>query len=295
MKEIKIRSMIVAPKDHVIISADFSQAESWIVMALSKDPKMEKSLKYGDIHTETAANIILFPNSKCPHTEWNIETGFPFKKQPDGSLKCIYSGCVVGSDSRYTGKRLNHGTSYRMGFEKQASVINKDSDKPPYITISLNQSQYYSQNWKRYYANIPGVWWPNIEEQLRINRTITNCYGHRFIHNGNWGDELFRQATAEEPQSTVACHANGVVHPELGIEGGFLSIYKHLLGKGVERITNVSHDSIVVEVVKSIWRDIAGEIYKYLHRPIVCNGQEFTIPVDIEVGERWGELEKVKI
>lgn len=294
MKEIKIRSMIVAPKDHVLISADFSQAESWIVMALSKDPKMEKSLKYGDIHTETAANIILFPDSTCPHVHWSAGN-FPWKKQPDGSLICVHSNCIVTADARYTGKRLNHGTSYRMGFEKQASVINKDSDKPPYITISLTQSDYYNRGWKKYYANVPGVWWPNIEEQLRINRTIINCYGHRFIFNGNWGDELFRAATAEEPQSTVACHANGVVHPELGIPGGFLSIYKNCLGHGVERITNVSHDSIVCEVRKSVYHSVAGEIYKYLHRPLVCNGQEFTIPVDIEVGERWGELEKVKI
>lgn len=294
MKEIKIRSMIVAPKDHVLISADFSQAESWIVMALSKDPKMEKSLKYGDIHTETAANIILFPDSTCYHRNWTIDR-FPWKKQDDGSIHCEVCHNVVTSDARYTGKRLNHGTSYRMGFEKQASVINKDSDKPPYITISLTQSDYYNRGWKKYYANIPGVWWPNIEEQLRINRTLTNCYGHRFIFNGNWGEELFRQATAQEPQSTVACHANGVVHPELGIEGGFLSIYKHLLGHGVERITNVSHDSIVVEVHKSSVGSIYPQIYRYLHRPIVCNGQEFTIPVDIEIGERWGELEKVKI
>jgi hypothetical protein len=32
-----------------------------------------------------------------------------------------------------------------------------------------------------------------------------------------------------------------------------------------------------------------------LKRPLVIKGREFTIPVDCEMGERWGELTKVKI
>jgi len=28
---------------------------------------------------------------------------------------------------------------------------------------------------------------------------------------------------------------------------------------------------------------------------MIVNGEQFTIPVDCEVGERWGELEKVKL
>jgi hypothetical protein len=27
----------------------------------------------------------------------------------------------------------------------------------------------------------------------------------------------------------------------------------------------------------------------------VVNGEMFTIPVDLEIGERWGELEKIKL
>ena len=301
-EELKIRSMIVSPPGHVLVNCDFSQAESWIVAFKSGDPRMKQSLQYGDIHTETAANIILFPESLCQHTAWTIELGFPWKKDK-GEIRCIYCNAIVTSDARYTGKRINHGTGYRMFGEKQAEVINKDSDKPPYVTISIAQSNYYNARWKAYYSCVPGVWWPDIEERLRINRTITTCYGHRYIFNGNWGDELFRTATAFEPQSTVAQHANGSIHPELGIRGGFLEVFRQLYKreKAISRIINVSHDSILFECPTGTSTEVAARAVTLLRRPIVLEESgskkkvEFTIPVDCEIGDRWGELEKIKV
>ncbi len=108
-----------------------------------------------------------------------------------------------------------------------------------------------------------------------------------------WGDELFKEATAYVPQSTVGDHALGAVQPELGIEGGLLSVYKMFKSHPEIRVVHTAHDSIMLEVPIGTELEVGGRIYSALHRPLVVNYEELTIPVDCEVGERWGELEKV--
>lgn len=82
----KIRQAFVAPKDYVLLSADYSQIELRLAAALSKDPKMIESFKKGeDIHTRTAAEI-----NKIPLSE-------------------------VTKDIRRTAKEVNFGILYGLG------------------------------------------------------------------------------------------------------------------------------------------------------------------------------------
>ena len=54
----KIRQAFIAPRDYMLLSADYSQIELRLAAALSKDPKMTASFKQGeDIHARTAAEI----------------------------------------------------------------------------------------------------------------------------------------------------------------------------------------------------------------------------------------------
>ncbi len=273
--------MVQAPKDHLLVQFDFSQAESWIVAFLANEPNMKRALMYGDIHTETAGSAIFYSNTGCFH-DWNKET-----------KTCRVCGQSVTGEQRYAGKRVNHATGYRMKAPKLAAVINKDSDKPPYLTVTVGQAKKYSDGWHNYYNIKP--WWSEIEERLNKDRTIITCYGRKRVFYGAWGEELFREATAHEPQSTVADHANGKLHPELGIPGGFLEVHKRFVRTGKIPIINQSHDSILCIVHKNDIDGIAPEIHSLLARPIVLRGETFTIPVDCEIGERWGEFEKMKI
>jgi hypothetical protein len=139
------------------------------------------------------------------------------------------------------------------------------------------------------------MWWPAIDEQLGKNRTLVTPYGRPYKFFGQWGEELFREATATVPQSTVADHFNGMVHPELGIEGGLLQIRRQLVKPYKDRkIVNQSHDSCIVECPAQDGIELGMQMQAMIKRPLIVNGQQFTIPVDGEIGERWGEMERLK-
>lgn len=260
--KLKLRSMIVAPKGKVLIACDLSQAESWIVAFKANEPRMKHALMFGDIHRETAIGFFDKPASE------------------------------IITEERYIGKQYNHASSYRMGPERAAEVINKKSDQPPYVTVSIPQSKVFASKWHSLY-NVK-TWWAEIDEQLNKTRTLTTTYGRKREFFAAWGNELFKEATAFEPQSTVADHFNGALHPELRIPGGLLEVHRQVRCAEIP-IVHQAHDSLMVECPIGIEKEIAGKIMSLLRRPLIVNYEELTIPVDCEIGERWGEMEKVKL
>jgi len=260
-----VRSIIRAPKGKLLIACDLSQAESWIVAYLADERNMKQALMYSDIHTETAANALFH----IPMDE-------------------------VTKETRYIGKRYNHASAYRMKAERAAQVINKDSDKPPFVTVTLSQSRVFSKDWHSYY-NLKN-WWAEIDEKMNRNRTIVTSYGRKRVFYEAYGPELLKQATAHEPQSTVADHFNGALQPGNEIPGGLTEIYKKLVkpSNGEVLLLNQSHDSCMLEVPSSSARDLVLEVKSLLYRPVVVRGESVMIPVDAEMGEWWGEFEKVK-
>lgn len=277
--KLSVRSIFQAPEGKAFVSVDLSQAESWIVAYKANERNMQWSLNNSDIHTDSAAALFA-PDVYCQHV-WikGIDVW-------DCSLGC---GVQIVKTARYIGKRYNHASAYRMKPPRAAQVINKDSDKPPFVVVTLAESRLYSERWhSRYHL---GIWWREIEEQLDKDRTITTTYGRSITFFDAWGEELFRKATAFEPQSTVADHFNGMVHPQLGIEGGLRVIHKKLVKPYADRkIINQSHDSCIVECPLQDAHDLNYEMQALIKRPLVINGVEFTIPTDGEIGDRWGEL-----
>ncbi len=265
MKKYSIRSQFHAKPGHTFIQWDLKQAEFWVAAWLAGDPNMKESLLTGDPHRDTAANALYI----IPKEE-------------------------VTTSMRYMGKRSNFAFCYRMGPPRATQVINQDSDKPPFLVISLKEARIFHKRWHGYYPRVEKVWWKEIEEKAANNRTMINTYGVIHVFFEKWGQELYKQMTAWEPQSTVAYHMNGMVHPELGIEGGILQIYKQFVIPGVLKIVQQGHDSVVCEVPNEAVDDVRIPITNLLERPLVINREEFTIPVETEVGEVWGEMEEVK-
>jgi DNA polymerase I-like protein with 3'-5' exonuclease and polymerase domains len=193
---------------------------------------------------------------------------------------------------RYIGKKCNHAFNYRMGPYKAAESINKEGN----ITVSVAQTKMYHEKYHQNY--MIKRWWSEIEEKLSLDRTITTIYGRRYRFYSAWGEKLFKDATAFEPQSTVADHVFGAIQDELGIAGGIKLVYSSIV-KGHEsdiKIVETAHDSIIVECPNTIVNEIAEQVVKCMRRPMVIKGDQFTIPVDCKVGERWDEgMTKLKV
>lgn len=263
MPKYKLRSMVVAPPSKLLISCDLSQAETWVVAWLANEPNMKHFLLNSDIHVETAISF--------------------FNK--------LFAEIIV--EERYIGKQNNHANSYGMGPDRQAQVINKRSDQPPYVTVSVAQCKIYQKKWHELYPNVRR-WHDEIKYTLSSQgNTLITPYGRRRVFFAQWGSGLWKEAYAHIPQSTVSDHFHGCVQPELGIEGGLLGVYKNICNSEILLI-NDSHDSCMLEVPYDSALEIGERVRAQLKRPVVINGESVTIPVDLEIGERWGELEKVK-
>lgn len=278
--------MIRALPGHELLAFDLSQAESWVVAYLANEPNMKKALKFGDIHSQTAVALFHEDKTFCDH-KW--------KSGEKDSKVCISeAGCgvIILYDERYLGKKSNHASAYGMQPPRQAEVINAESDKPPFVTVTVAQTTKMNKAWHDYY-NIKS-WWQGIQDELSATRTLVTPYGRRRTFFAAWGNELFKEAYAYIPQSTVADHFNGAIHPQLGIAGGFRELHRRHVRKGFYQIINHAHDSVLLHIPKPVSDDLIGEIRSIIERPMVVNNEEFTIPVDGERGERYGELEKIK-
>lgn len=248
--------MIVASPGYSLISVDLSAAESWVVAHLANDSNMKRELAGGDLHSFSARVIYSIPQ-----------------------------GQPVEDGQRYMGKKMNHSCAYRTSPNMLTIAINKEGG----MTVSLPQVKRWHERWHA--AFHIKYWWIEIEDKLRATRTLTTCYGKRRRFYGIWNNDLLKEATAFEPQSTVAYHMNGAIHPELGIPGGLREIRKQITGPNPEiRMIQTAHDSVLIECPKAVELEIAERVSRLLYRPLIVNGQEFTIPVDCVIyPERWEE------
>jgi DNA polymerase I-like protein with 3'-5' exonuclease and polymerase domains len=260
----KLRSMVTAPKGKLLVACDLSQAETWVVAWLADERNMKHFLLTSDIHTETAKELFHKPSLE-----------------------------EVIVEERYMGKQNNHANSYDIRPPRMAQTINKRSDEPPYVTVTIPECRKHQENWHGLYFGIR-PWHNSIQYQLRTNNfTLVTPYGRSRQFFGNWDEQLWKKAYAHIPQSTVSDHFHGCIQPETGIKGGFLEITKSIVTDEI-RVINDSHDSCMLEVPKEVAYEVGERVRATLYRPLIINGEEVTIPVVLEIGERWGELEKVK-
>lgn len=275
-QEYAVRSQICAPKGKVLIQCDLSGAEAWVVAYLADDANMKFELANGDLHSFTACALYNIPfDSNIPMLDEN-------------GKKLRYK--AVTFEQRYSGKRTNHSSNYMQGPYGLMEAINTER----IITISFSESKRYQTVWQSIFSSIP-MWWQKTRETMFGDRTIETVYGFKRTFYGPPGDETLRTMIAFEPQSTVGDHCLGAVQKGVNEAGGLLYLDEKYKDSNEILIVNTSHDSGLIEVPLSIADEFAHEFASVMRRPLMINGEVFTIPVDVEMGERYGELEKYKL
>jgi uracil-DNA glycosylase family 4 len=242
---------LVADPGCFLYNIDLSQAENRIVAYTAPEPNMIRAFESGtDIHRQTAGLIL---NKKVEDIS-----------DEDGS-STIGGGLF---SERFWGKKSNHSLNYDLGYRAFALVCEIPDNEAKFIV-------------ERYHSVYPGVrqyhaW---IRAQLGKDRTVENCLGRKRLFTNRWGDELFKEAYAFIPQSTVADIIN---------ERGLAFVMDNPFFCGLE-ILNQVHDSLVVQISYETVPVIdharmLTHLLSSLETPITFRGQTFSIPADCHIG-----------
>lgn len=143
----------------------------------------------------------------------------------------------------------------------------------------VSRAEAFQRNW---FSRHPGIyeWHRKIERQLSKDRTIHNAFGYRIIYFDRI-ESLLGQALAWVPQSTVAetCFA-GALRVEKMCPWADLRLQVH--------------DSLLMQVHKSIFPACIPELKAALHNPVPYS-PPLIIPWKIKASAKsWGDVEELK-
>lgn len=188
----------------------------------------------------------------------------------------IYSKAVgdVTYEERELAKRLVHASNYGIGprtFAHHAGVNEREAKRLL----------------ERYFDTFPRIraWHMKVKAALSKSRTMKTPMGRKRTFFGMWGDSLFRQAYAFVPQSTVADVLNLALIRFVNLAAVHREDYQPMLQV---------HDAFAAQCREGEVGDCAGTIREAFNIPITIGGREFVIPVGMNVGKNWQDMEKIK-
>lgn len=246
---------IQADEGCLIYNVDLSQAENRIVAYIAPEPAMIAAFERGiDIHSQTASLIFGVPIDKIKEDDKNQI------KVPLGT------GAYT---MRFWGKKSNHSFNYDFGYKN-------------FAIMAEMQEREAKQLIERYHHVYPGVrqyhaW---VRAKLSKDRTLSNLLGRKRVFRERWGDELFKEAYAWIPQSSVADIING--------RGVNYIYYNQEMFRPVELLNQI-HDAIAFQMSykQFTWLQHAEVLLRLrdsLQTPLAWHGREFIIPADLSVG-----------
>lgn len=253
----KIRKMYVPPKGYIYGEADLSQAEPRVVAILAKDEWLLQAFREGrDVHKETASWF------------FGVTTE------------------LVTKEMRFIGKGGRNGGAYDEGKHRLMMSINTDAKRLGIdITISEARANEILTIFHKKSPNIRGIFHKEIREAVERNRTLVNPYGRPRTFFNRYGDQLFKEAYADIPQSTVRNHVAGTL------------IYLDKKAPQIEIVCE-THDGFLFQSPIGREREDAEIIKEHMERSIdfsrcTLPRDTLTIPCEIQFGENYADLKKV--
>lgn len=184
---------------------------------------------------------------------------------------------MISYAERQLGKKSGHSANYGVGANTFAEAALVEND----IFLSKWEAQRIIDG---YFEIFPGVRkrQQRIQQQIRNTKFMKNPIGMERFFYDRIGDSTFREAYAHEPQSTIPAIMN------------HLMLFLYDTFEDLEFLLQV-HDSILLQYDTDRVSEIfaAARDYKAWHPKITLAGGDLVIPVDIEIGHRWGKMEKV--
>lgn len=268
----------------LLLEVDLARAE-WVVTAYtSEDQRMIEVVEEGvDAHIRTAELITGVPAALIQqedrffgHTT-DAEELRALRKEHMPRLFSDSAWFLPRSMTcRQAGKKSNHALNYRMGpdrFSLENEVDLVDAKR----MVSAYRDKAYAGLKK---------WYRRIDEQLRRNRTLTNCLGQKRVFLDRWSTALLMDATPWEPQSTVATVTNR----------GLRRLYALPSSVRYEPLGQV-HDSVPGQCWPRSWAELAdiGQLVSdALKEPLVIRDRPVTIERELKIGPNWRDMKSVQ-
>ena len=169
----KLRVFFEPDDGKVLLQADYSKAESWVVAALAQDEKMLAALHAEDFHSENASNLLGKKVTKENYTD------------------------------RQLGKRVSHSANYGATAFLLQKVLLKDG-----YTFTKYETQQLLDDYFMAYPLVHQNFHEWVKKQLQNGRTLTSPFGRKVTFWEHWNNTLFNAAFAWIPQSTVGDMTN---------------------------------------------------------------------------------------
>lgn len=296
-----IRSIIVAPEEHVLIEADFKQAELFVLANLSKDKNMLKALytpglDMHDFTTTTAFKLdMMLGENSITHDDLSKIASISEDYYEEVLKNILYISedqCLSRSEFKDTlriaGKAVSFKIMYGSGPEGIATGIKKESNLSDSIDKLTEDIKKVMNTWK--YELYPDAWsyLENCANCVTEQGYVENVWGRRRIFSPTDNDKLIASFKREAQNNPIQ-----------GAVGGATSIAMILMcderkKRGLNfRICNQIHDAVQVYAPKSetketikLLKDTMGNI-----RIPLDNGKNLILDIDIDIMTRWGEKE----
>ena len=287
-----LRNIFIPDDGYVMIYPDLEQAESRAVAYISEDEAYIKACEGGDLHTVVA-------KMTWPGLEWTDDIAADKKAVAE---QLFYRQFTY----RDMAKRGGHGSNYygmartmarhlkveeKVMHRFQASYLGgelkkDDIERWGYYDLLKAPGTHVDGGIVRLDGAFPGIrrWHERTIQRIQTDGELTTALGRKRTFYGRGNDpSTWREAIAFEPQSLIGEVMN------LGL---FRTWKKHdpqdcmLLGQ--------VHDAVVGQVPEDTAHKSLPEIVKTLTVPIEVHGRTMTIPIEMQVGRNWKDMQKVK-
>jgi DNA polymerase-1 len=259
-KGINIKSAFQTKPGTVLLAVDLRQAESRFVAYDSADLNLIQTLEdpLRDIHSEVACQILQ-------------TLGKPLSLMTDPKTKKFW---------RQLGKKSGHGANYSM---KEATFMDSCIQEMDVVLTKQEATGIL----EAYHQLFPGIrlWHKRLRTELAQQRKLTTPFGWERYFYGRLDDDMFRQAYAFRPQSTIPFITNRLMLHLLDLRDRGETTFGLLLQ---------CHDSLLLECPPEEVVTLAEAASKTedWHPLIELSGGILVIPTETEVGPNYGEMTK---
>lgn len=251
-KGINIKKIFVAPEGYEFLQCDLRQAESRFVAYDSCDTNLIAMLEdpTKDIHKYVAAEIFQVPEGE------------------------------ITKQQRQLGKKSGHGANYSM---KEATFIDSCLSEMDLVLSKKEATNVL----EAYHRLFPGIrqWHARLRKEVSQKHMLSNPFGRQRYFYGRTDDDMFREAYAYRPQSTIPDITNHLM---------LYLLSQRDAGELQFNLLLQCHDSILLEVTQEMRDPIASACLrtKLWHPMINLPAGRLVIPTEVETGKVWGAVKK---